>query len=158
MKSPVALFKGLFSGTKVIDHGGNPQYLSKDAGVSRMSRNGNYPGSHNPNFKIRTAKTSLNEGLHEGETAKFELHYQHREQPDLGGALDYAYCNYGLPLDNVAGPWMVARRPFRPYGSPPLAFFAVQVPTSVGGLIPGQIISQPLLDPRGPGYGYDIYS
>jgi hypothetical protein len=87
----------------------------------------------------------------------FLLNYIKKTQPDVGGALNYAYDNYGLPLQDVAGAFMVARTPYRPIGGVPLQFFAQSVPTGIG-TIPGQLISQPLLNPQGPGAGYDIYS
>lgn len=87
-----------------------------------------------------------------------QLNYGFRAQPDRGGALNYAYENYGLPLVNVAGPFMVARAPFQPIGSPSLQAWQTAPVTSIGGLIPGQVISQPLLNPQGPDSGYDIYN
>jgi hypothetical protein len=111
-------------------------------------------GEQNPAVRYPEIITS---GFYDNETQSFALHYGYREQPDLGGALNYAFENYGLPLNDVCGPWMVARWPISPIGSRPLAFYQTSPETSIGGLIPGQVISQPLLDPSNMGSGYDIY-
>lgn len=86
-----------------------------------------------------------------------QLNYGFRQQPDVGGALNYAFENYGLPLVQPAGPFMVARNPFSPIGAPSMQAWQVSVPTGAG-LFPGQVISQPLLNPQGPDTGYDIYN
>lgn len=101
---------------------------------------------------------TVTSGFWEDELHTFHLSYGYRQQPDMGGALDYAYENYGLPLNDVCGPFMVARHPTMPIGARPLAYYQTAPDTSIGGLIPGQVISQPLLDPRNPAAGYDIYS
>ena len=117
-------------------------------------------GSHNSNIRFRKSKTGavVTSGFNDDMEQGWSLHYGLRVQPDIGGALNFAYENYGLPLDNVCGAWMVARNPTMPIGSRPLAFFQNAPITGIGGLIPGQIIAQPLLDPDSPGSGYDIYS
>lgn len=86
------------------------------------------------------------------------LNYGFRDQPDRGGGLNYAYENYGLPLVQPAGAFMVARQPTRPFGAIPMQAWPAAVPTSLGGLVPGQMISQPLLNPQGPDSGFDIYN
>lgn len=85
------------------------------------------------------------------------LNYGFRDQPDRGGGLNYAYENYGLPLVQPAGAFMVALAPFRPFGATPMQMWPVAVPTGAG-LFPGQMISQPLLNPQGPDTGFDIYN
>src|SRR5271165_3390016 len=119
-------------------------------GQSRMGQE----GEQHPSLRIPEVVTS---GFYEDEDHQFHLSYGLRPQPDIGGALNYAYENYGLPLNNVAGPWMVARWPLPPIGSRPLGFYQTAPITSIGGLVPGQIISQPLLNPYDMGSGYDIY-
>jgi len=142
----------LFSRSRSINQfGPNPQYYQNN-------EKPNPPGSHNGNTRYKVHPASVTSGFDESQNQQWQLHYILRAQPDIGGALDFAYANYGLPLQNVCGPWMVARHPTRPLGSQPLAFFQTAPVTSIGGLIPGQIIAQPLLDPDGPGSGFDIYS
>lgn len=97
----------------------------------------------------------LTDGFNDSEEQQAHLHYTERAQPDLGGALNFSYDLYQLPLVEPAGPWMVARHPTKPLGSFPTAFFQEAVVTSIGGLIPGQFIHQPLLDPNAPGSGFD---
>lgn len=132
----------------------NPQY---NPGVS-PGFNRNYPGSLNRDINGNSAPLTVTSGFYEDEYHYFTLTYGRREQPDRGGALKYAYENYGLPLNDVCGPFMVASNPSRPIGSPVLNYNNISVPTNVGGLVPGQFISQPLLDPNGNGSGFDIYS
>ena len=104
-------------------------------------------------FRIPEEITS---GIDESEPTAYNLHYTQRPQPDRGGALNFSYDLYGLPLNDVCGPWMVARSPTRPFGSFPTAFFQEAAVTNIGGLIPGQLQHQPLLDPNAPGSGYDF--
>lgn len=89
--------------------------------------------------------------------ADYTISYGLRAQPDRGGALNYAYESYELPLMQPAGAFMVASNPSRPLGATPLQVWPTAVPTGEG-LIPGQMISQPLLNPQGPDTGYDIYN
>ena len=144
----------LFGRRKRLDaHGGSPQYLAGEAPATRP------PGSASELIMLAAhGPAVVTEGFHDNAVQPFALHYSFKEQPDLGGALNYSYDLYGLPLDNTCGPWMVATHPTRPLGSAPLAFFHVAPITSIGGLIPGQVISQPLLSPDNPGAGYGIYS
>jgi hypothetical protein len=145
---------GLFNRTKKIaNHPGNPNYF-KGVEPGHTPRP---PGSRS-NMNYARKEGTLSHGFEEDDVSHFTLHYGLRQQPDQGGALNYAYELYGLPLDNVCGSWMVARHPTRPLGSQPLAFFQLAPVTSIGGLVPGQFISQPLLNPDDPGSGFDIYS
>lgn len=130
---------------------GNPQY---NPGVTTEVN----PGQYNPNIVAQLQHPAVvTSGFHDNEIQAFNLSYGLRQQPDLGGALNYAYENYGLPLTDILGAFMGARRTFLPFGSAPLAFFSQTVPTGIG-TIPGQFVGQPLLNPQGPGSGYDIYS
>lgn len=150
-----------------FDHGSNPNYNYgvEPAGSARqdgfrgpppLSQNGTAERTPNyvkPNHPAVVTAGFDDCGLHPDAT----LNYGFRPQPDVGGALNYAYENYDLPLVQPAGPFMVARAPFRPMGSAPLQAWPVSVPTGAG-LFPGQMISQPLLNPQGPDSGYDIYN
>ncbi len=130
----------------------NPQY---NRGVAPAKPN---PGSYNPDIVAQLQHPAVvTSGFHDNEIQNFHLSYGLRQQPDLGGALNYAYENYGLPLEDILGAFMGARHPFRIFGSQPLTYFNQSVPTGIG-TIPGQFIGQPLLNPQGPGAGYDIYS
>jgi hypothetical protein len=131
---------------------GNPNYNPGEA-PGRIN-----PGQYNDNIRVQAKHAAVvTTGFDDSDYQAFKLHYSFREQPDRGGALNYAYDTYGLPLNNVAGPFMVARHPWRVFGSQPLQYFPISVPTGIG-TIPGQVISQPLLDPQGYGAGFDIYS
>lgn len=143
-----------FKRNKKVDHGTGPQYLPGEAPAQLN------PGLLNENISYVShgRPEVVTAGFHDADIQDFHLSYGYRRQPDMGGALDYAYQLYGLPLINHCGPFMVARHPWQPLGSQPVAFFHTAVETSIGGLIPGQVISQPLLDPNNPGSGYDIYS
>lgn len=150
----------LFGGSKlkrINNHPGNPQYT---AGIAPGETPGNSAGSHNDSIRVHSKRSAatITTGFDDDPNQMWAVHMGFRVQPDKGGALNYAYENYAVPIDNVCGPWMVARHPTMPIGSRPLAFFQTAPLTSIGGLIPGQMISQPLLDPDGPGSGYDIYS
>jgi hypothetical protein len=137
---------------KKVDHGGNPQYLPGEEPAPWP------PGSYNDKLRFQRHIATVTSGFHDDDVQPFHLAYAFKSQPDVGGALNYAYDLYGLPLNNVCGPWMVAENPTRPLGAAPVAFFHMAPVTSIGGLIPGQVISQPLLGPDNPGSGYDIYS
>lgn len=138
---------------KQISHGSGPQYLPGEAPAQLN------PGALNENIQFQPqGPETLTSGFIDSDIQNFHLSYGYRTQPDRGGALNYAYELYGLPLSDVCGPWTVARHPYKPIGSQPVAFFQTAVQTSIGGNIPGQVISQPLLDPNNPGAGYDIYS
>jgi hypothetical protein len=146
----------LFGGNrlnKLNNHPGNPQYFASVAPAT-------YPGSNvaMSHKRPKRSPATVTTGFDDTQYQAWALHYGFRTQPDVGGALNYAYELYGIPIDNVCGPWMVARHPTMPIGSRPMAFFQNAPLTSIGGLIPGQVIAQPLLDPNGPGSGYDVYS
>jgi hypothetical protein len=150
----MGIFSTLFAGKQQRPNPGGtgPQY---EPGVRPPVLR---PGQLNPNIRVKSShKAVVTTGFDDSGATKFALSYGFRQQPDRGGALNYAYENYGLPLYNVAGAFMVARRPPNPFGSVALTYFPVSVPTGIG-TIPGQVISQPLLDPQGPGSGFDIYS
>lgn len=151
----------IFARAKQINlHPGNPQYFAGEApgGLSGIIQGpGHPPSATNQEINYKKFHSTLNSGFASTATDS-AMRYGYRKQPDVGGALDFAFLNYQLPLDNQCGWWMVARHPTRPIGSVPLAFFQMAPVTSIGGLIPGQVISQPLLDPNGYGSGYDIYS
>lgn len=148
-------------------HPSSPQYMPgvEPAGSARqdgfkapsMPRDGT-TGEQSPNYVKPNHPAVVTAGFDDcGCQPSAQLNYGYRQQPDVGGALNYAYENYDLPLVQPAGPFMVARAPFRPMGSAPLQAWPVSVPTGIG-LIPGQVISQPLLNPQGPDSGYDIYN
>lgn len=135
-----------------FSHPNSPQYTAgiTPAGTARQEGFTNYVRPSHP--AIVTA------GFDDcGCDASAQLNYGLREQPDVGGALNYAYENYGLPLVQPAGAFQVARHPFHPIGAPSMQVWPVSVPTGAG-LFPGQVISQPLLNPQGPDTGYDIYN
>jgi hypothetical protein len=141
-------------------HLGNPQYEVGVEPAGSAKQSGFQPGSYNGRmqYKRPTHPAVVTPGFDDcGCDASAQLNYGLRQQPDRGGALNYAYENYGLPLQQPAGAYMVAFRPFRPLGSTPLQPWPISVPTGIG-LIPGQVISQPLLNPQGPDTGFDIYS
>lgn len=77
------------------------------------------------------------------------LHFSERVQPDLGGALNFSYDLYALPLYNVGGPYMIAKSGFRTV-TPPTAFFQQAPTTGMGGTFVGTFAYQPLLDPSNP--------
>lgn len=148
-------------------HPSSPQYLPgvEPAGSARQEgfeapyiRPGYGPVDGNPHYVIPSHPAVVTPGFDDcGCENMAQLNYGLRQQPDVGGALNYAYENYGLPLVQPAGPFMVAQAPFRPFGSAPLQAWQVSMPTGIG-LIPGQVISQPLLNPQGPDSGFDIYN
>jgi hypothetical protein len=151
--------------TPQFRHGSNPQYMSgvEPAGSARQDgfrapyirpQGGNPDG--NPNFVPSNHPAVVTPGFDDC-GGDYVLSYGLRQQPDVGGALNYAYESYDLPLVQPAGPFMVAKTPFKPFGATPLQMWPVSVPTGAG-LFPGQVISQPLLNPQGPDSGYDIYS
>lgn len=149
-----------------FDHGSNPNFLPgvEPAGSARQDgfeapyvRPG-YNVDGNPNYVIPNHPAVVTPGFDDcGCNDSAQLNYGFRQQPDVGGALNYAYENYGLPLVQPAGAFMVAKTPFRPFGAAPLQAWQVSVPTGLG-LVPGQVISQPLLNPQGPDSGFDIYN
>lgn len=112
--------------------------------------------TRNPNYVIPNHPAVVTPGFNDCE-ADYTISYGLRSQPDRGGALNYAYESYELPLQQPAGAFMVAMNPTRPLGATPLQIWPSAVPTGAG-LFPGQVISQPLLNPQGPDTGYDIYS
>jgi hypothetical protein len=144
---------------RVPSSGGNPQFAHpaspqynkgvEPAGSARQDGFTNYKQPNHPAI--------VTSGFDDCGMPSASINYGYRSQPDRGGALNYAYENYGLPLENVAGPWMVARSPSKPLGSTPMQQWATMVPTGAG-LFPGQVISQPLLNPQGPDSGFDIYN
>lgn len=137
--------------------GGNPQYYSS-VPTSRPALNAQMlPVSNDEELTPVRMPETVTTGFVENEPYEFSLHYGRRAQPDVGGALNYAYENYGLPLVDVCGAFMVAKFPIPPIGSRPMMFYQTSPETSIGGLIPGQLISQPLLNPMDLGSGYDIY-
>lgn len=148
-------------------HPSSPQYTPgvEPAGSARQegfrapyARPGYTPSDGNPNFVAPNHPAIVTPGFDDcGCHESAQLNYGYRPQPDRGGGLNYAYENYGLPLQQPAGAFMVAQMPFRPFGSAPLQAWPTSVPTGAG-LFPGQVISQPLLNPQGPDSGYDIYS
>lgn len=84
------------------------------------------------------------------------LHYTERAQPDLGGALNYSYDLYALPLGDITGGFTAVARSFRTVT--PASGQWQQAPiTAMGGNITGIFHFQPLLDPFSAGNGYDIY-
>lgn len=154
------------SGTKTtpqFSHASSPQY---NAGVepAGSARQDGYrapyakPGTNDapPNYVKPDHPAIITAGFHEGD-GDYVLSYGLRAQPDVGGALNYAYESYDLPLSQPAGAFMVAATPFKPFGATPLQAWPTAVPTGAG-LFPGQVISQPLLNPQGPDNGYDIYN
>jgi hypothetical protein len=150
----MGIFSTLFKGKQQRPNPGGtgPQY---EPGVTPPAMR---PGQFNAKINYKSTHPAVvTSGFDDSGATKFKLAYGFRQQPDRGGALNYAYLNYGLPLENVAGAFMVARQPSKPFGSMPLTYFPISVPTGIG-TIPGQVISQPLLNPQGPGSGFDIYS
>ena len=142
----------LFKRNKVVMHGGNPQYLPGTGAANDVAV------ASNIKMKVASNPAVTTTGFDESDLDTYSLSYGNRSQPDVGGALNYAYENYGLPLNNVCGPYMVATHPTKPIGSQPVQYFQVAPVTSLGGLVPGQVISQPLLNPNDPYSGIDIYS
>lgn len=150
-----------------VRHSSSPQYMPgiEPAGSARQdgfrapyARSGGEPQDKGPNYVTPNHAAIVTPGFEDCGAPSATLNYSLKSQPDVGGALNYSYDNYELPLQQPAGAFMVARAPFRPLGATPLQMWPVSVPTSVGGLIPGQVISQPLLNPQGPDSGYDIYN
>lgn len=156
-------FKGIFAKAKKAPSGQGPQF---EPGVAPAGESPKWAPFANPvdpvgptQYVIPNHPAVVTPGFDDcGAHQSAQINYGLRAQPDLGGALNYAYENYGLPLVQPAGAWVVARTPFQPMGSKPLTVYPQATETSIGGLIPGQIISQPLLNPQGPDSGYDIYS
>lgn len=93
-------------------------------------------------------------GFDDNEAHTVHLHYTERLQPDLGGARNFSYDLYALPLQNVGGQFMIARDGFRTMTAP-TAFFQQAPITSLGGTVTGSFAFQPLLDPSNPA-GFDI--
>jgi len=157
----MGMFKGIFAkARKAPSHGGNPQYETgvEPAGSARQP-GAFQPGSYNGamEYVVPNHPAVVTPGFDDCGCDTFALHYSEKRQPDIGGALNFSYDNYGLPLVQPGGAFMVARMPFMPIGSPAMQAWPVSVPTGAG-LFPGQMISQPLLNPQGPNSGYDIYS
>lgn len=149
-----------------FSHPSSPQYMPgvEPAGSARSDMGAPYvrpgygPKDGPPNYVPVNHPAVVTPGFDDcGQINEAQLNYGLRPQPDRGGALNYAYENYDLPLVQPAGAFMVARAPFMPFGSMPLQAWPYSVPTGIG-LIPGQVISQPLLNPQGPDSGYDIYN
>jgi hypothetical protein len=147
------------------DHASNPNYLEgvEPAGSARSSMRDGYwrPQSgvqdRPANYVPANHPAVVTNGFDDCGVPNADIHYSFKTQPDVGGALNYAYDNYALPLRQPGGAFMVARSPFRPFGSIPMQAWQIAVPTGIG-LIPGQIYSQPLINPQGPDTGIDIYS
>jgi hypothetical protein len=93
-------------------------------------------------------------GFDDNELHSVHLHYTERAQPDLGGALNYSYDLYALPLQDVVGPFVAAGTYFRTVQQVP-AFFQQAPETGMGGTFTGSFAFQPLLDPNNPS-GFDI--
>lgn len=142
--------------TPQFTHPSSPQYMPgvEPAGSARQD---GFRGQGTPNYVRSNHPAIVTPGFEDCGYPDPSLNYGYRPQPDVGGALNYAYENYGLPLQQPAGGFMVARSPTRPFGSTPMQAWQVMVPTGAG-LFPGQVYSQPLLNPQGPENGYDIYS
>jgi hypothetical protein len=148
-------------------HGSSPQYMpgQEPAGSARQdgfkapyAKAAGTPSEGNPIYVPSNHPAVVTDGFDDcGCAPSAQINYGYRTQPDVGGALNYAYENYELPLVQPGGAFMVAKTPFRPLGAAPLQVWPVSVPTGIG-LIPGQVISQPLLNPQGPDTGYDIYN
>jgi hypothetical protein len=138
---------------------GSPQYFVGVEPAGSAKQSGFRPGSYNAgmNFVRPTHPAVVTPGFDDSHCQDWALHYTERQQPDRGGALNFSYDLYGLPLVQPSGAFMTARTPFMPIGSVPMQQWPVSVPTGAG-LFPGQVISQPLLNPQGPSDGYDIYS
>lgn len=84
------------------------------------------------------------------------LHYTERAQPDLGGALNYSYDLYALPLGDVTGGFTATAHSFRTVT--PASGQWQQAPiTAMGGNITGIFVFQPLLNPYAEGSGLDVY-
>jgi hypothetical protein len=152
--------------TPQFTHPSSPQYMNgvEPAGSARQDgfrapyvrpQGGNPDGS--PNYVRPNHPAVVTPGFEDCGDGSFVLSYGLRQQPDVGGALNYAYESYDLPLVQPAGAFMVALTPFKPLGSTTLQIWPTSVPTGAG-LFPGQVISQPLLNPQGPDSGFDIYS
>lgn len=115
-------------------------------------------------FKLRNNKTRgrqapghfavVTAGFDDNELHTVQLHYTERQQPDLGGALNYSYDLYALPLQNVLGPYVGARSEFRTV-TPVTAYFQQAPVTGMGGTFVGTFAFQPLLDPNNPN-GFDV--
>ncbi len=82
-----------------------------------------------------------------------QYHWVHKKQPD-SGAMEYAFETYAInetsPIDHAVS----VRKGFSAFAFSPQVYFPMQtVPTSgLGGLIQGQMISQPLYDPYSNSY------
>jgi hypothetical protein len=152
----MSFFSGLFAGLRTAPNDGvRPQYLPGVAPAGSMTQ----AGMHNPNLQRHhhtRGPAVVTSGFDDSMEQQFHLSYGLRAQPDVGGALNFAFENYGIPLVQPGGAFMVARHPIPPIGNKPLAFYPQAVPTGLG-LVPGQMISQPLLNPQGPNAGIDIY-
>lgn len=93
-------------------------------------------------------------GFDDNELHTVHLHYTERAQPDLGGALNFSYDLYALPLQDILGPFMGAREQFRTV-TPVTAYFQQAPLTGMGGTFVGTFVFQPLLDPNNPN-GFDM--
>lgn len=149
--------------TPHFKHPSSPQYLPGVEPAGSAQRDGflapyQRPGvNQGPAYYVKPNHPAVVTPGFCDEDADYVISYGFRQQPDVGGALNYAYETYDLPLVQPAGAFMVAAQPFRPFGATPLQMWPVSVPTG-SGLFPGQVISQPLLNPQGPDSGFDIYS
>jgi hypothetical protein len=95
-------------------------------------------------------------GFDDNELHSVHLHYTERQQPDLGGALNYSYDLIALPLTDIVGPFVANPliNSFRTT-TPPTGYFQQAPLTGMGGTFTGQFVFQPLLDPNNP-YGSDV--
>lgn len=94
-------------------------------------------------------------GFDDSDIQEFHLHYTERAQPDRGGGLNFSYDTYGLPINDIAGAFMVPARKFSILGPPPSRYFQQAPITNTGGTFAGSFVNQPLLDPNAPGSGLD---
>jgi hypothetical protein len=94
-------------------------------------------------------------GFDDNELHTVQLHYTERQQPDLGGALNFSYDLYAIPITDILGPFVGAAGGFRTV-APVTAYFQQAPITGMGGTFVGTFAFQPLLDPNNPGNGFDI--
>ena len=94
-------------------------------------------------------------GFDDNELHTVQLHYTEHVQPDLGGALNFSYDLYAIPLTDIVGPYVAAAGGFRTV-APVTAYFQQAPITGMGGTFVGTFAFQPLLDPNNPGNGFDV--
>lgn len=98
----------------------------------------------------------VTDGFDENMNDVVHLHYTERAQPDLGGALNYSYDLYALPLGNVTGAFTAVAHSFQTVAQASGQWQQAPI-TASGGNVTGIFHFQPLLNPFGEGSGYDIY-